>query len=107
MLGKDWRRGFTPPTNRQKLENGAFAGWALFRALHMLRNRGREAEQALLAPFDGLITPTMLEHIRMLLPSLNSYAYQPKDFSGHMFPFDAYHLEADTAMQAGQETIHD
>lgn len=25
LLGRDWRRGFTPPTNTRKLANGAFA----------------------------------------------------------------------------------
>ena len=104
LLGKDWRRGFTPPTNRRKLENGALVGWVLFRALGTLRSRGEE--QALLAPFDGLVTPLMLQRVRTLMPSLNPYRYQPGDFAGHAFPFAAYQVEANAASPAGQETAH-
>jgi hypothetical protein len=104
LLGKDWRRGFTPPTNRRKLENGAFAGWALFRALQTLRNRGEEP--SLLAPFDGLVTLPMLQQMRALIPSLNSYAYKPEDFANYACPFDAYPVEASAVISADKELAH-
>ena len=27
LRGKDWKKGFTPPSNSTKIENGAFQGW--------------------------------------------------------------------------------
>ncbi|MBN1429110.1 MAG: hypothetical protein JXB07_12110 [Anaerolineae bacterium] len=92
LLGKDWRRGFTCPTNRRKLENGAYYGWKLFRALAMLQAPLREAE--LLAPFDGLVTPAMMEGIRKRVPTCNPYNYPADQFTGRNFPFDAYIVTA-------------
>jgi len=94
LLGKDWRKGFTCVTNRRKLENGAFQGWIMFRALYALHWSDPEP---LLAPFDGLVTPAMLEHIRRLVPVQNVYKYQPEQFTTS-FPFDAYVVtETDSA----------
>jgi len=90
LLGKDWRKGFTCVTNRHKLENGAFCGWAMFRALATLHMPSRQAE--LLALFDGLVTPTMLKNVRKMIPIRNAYAYQPEQFAGRSFPFEAYVL---------------
>src|SRR5438093_7035790 len=73
LLGRDWRRGFTPITNQRKLANGAFYGCVLFRALKMLHAKG--SEQALLAPFDGLINQQMLEQARSLVPAQTPYTY--------------------------------
>jgi hypothetical protein len=88
LLGKDWRKAFTCPTNRRKIENGAFWGWVLFRALVALHMPSSEVE--LLAPFDGLVTPMMLQRIRQIVAIQNVYAYQPEQFSDGQFPFDAY-----------------
>ena len=79
LLGKDWRKGFTPPSNPHKLANGAFVGWALFRALRMLHSQ--VAEPGLLAPFGGLVTPQMLQQLRTHLPLLDPAAYRPEDFA--------------------------
>lgn len=88
LTGKDWRKAFTPPTNRRKLENGAFWGWVMFRALQSIQRKS--AEEQLLAPFDGQVTPQMLGELRNLLPRANAYAYQPADFAPGSFPFEAY-----------------
>lgn len=88
LTGKDWRRGFTVPINRRKLENGAFWGWAMFRALQVIHNRFKEQE--LLAPFDGLITPQMLVELRRWLPSGNPYSHRLEEFVDRKCPFDAY-----------------
>jgi len=88
LLGRDWRRGFTPMTNRRKLENGAFYGWALFRALAILHAPSMQAE--LLAPFEGLITPAMLEQLRSLIPLEHPWTCRPEQFAGGSFPFEAY-----------------
>ncbi len=88
LMGKDWRKGFTPPTNQRKLDNGAFWGWKMFKALEMIQRTSQEQE--LLLPFEGLITPPMLSEIRGLLPTGNPYAYKPADFANISFPFDAY-----------------
>ncbi len=92
LLVKDWRKGFTCVTNQRKLANGAFYAWGLFRALSVLHLSSSEA--ALLAPFDGLVTPAMLEQIRRLIPFQNKYNYRPEQFSTASFPFEAYRLPA-------------
>lgn len=86
--GKDWRKAFTPPTNPRKLDNGAFFGWRMFRALQTIHSRFGEEE--LMAPFEGLITPQILSQLRSLLPTLNAYLYKPTDFVNGAFPFDAF-----------------
>lgn len=88
LCGKDWRKAFTLARNRRKLENGAYAGWALWRALDQI-HWTRDAA-AWLAPFDGLITPEMLQQIRAWLPKPNPSAYQPTQFSDRQWPFEAY-----------------
>jgi len=90
LLGRDWRRGFTPPRNPRRLANGAFTHWALFDALARLQWRYTEA--ALLAPFDGLVTPAMLAALRPWLPQPRSGDYQPEQFTARPWPFDAYPL---------------
>ncbi len=92
LLGRDWRKGFTCATNHRKLENGAFYGWALFRALTALHMPSREPN--LLAPFDGLVTSAMLQHIRQLVPIRNAYQYRPDQFNRANYPFEAYSLPA-------------
>jgi hypothetical protein len=106
LLGKDWRKAFTPLTNQRKLENGAFGGWGLFQALSILHSH--RAEEALLAPFAGLVTPAMLQLIRELVPALSPYRYQPQDFngSGRVFPFDAYQTESLTSTQTGRGKVN-
>ncbi|HEU0297187.1 MAG TPA: hypothetical protein VFR47_30885 [Anaerolineales bacterium] len=88
VIGKDWRRAFTPPTNQRKLDNGAFLGWRMFCALQTIQLKFKEEE--LLAPFEGLITSQMLGDLRNLLPTGNPYTYQPADFANGTFPFDSY-----------------
>ena len=90
LLGRDWRTGFTFVTNRRKLENGAYHNWGLFRALAVLHMPSREA--ALLKPFNGLVTPAMLEQIRQFVPFQSQYQYQPTQFAVSGFPFEAYSL---------------
>jgi hypothetical protein len=88
LIGKDWRKSFTPPTNQRKIENGAFTGWAMFRAMSALHSPRLESE--LLAPFAGNVTLEMLQHIRQLISIRNVYSYKAEQFAGHAFPFDAY-----------------
>lgn len=88
LTGRDWRRGFTPPTNQRKLDNGAFLGWVLFRALEAVHLKFKQDE--LLKPFDGLITAAMLGELRMCLPAVNAYSFKSTDFTNAAFPFDAY-----------------
>ena len=88
LLGRDWRRGFTPPTNLRKLLNGAFHGWSLWQALARLHSEWHAAQ--LLEPFGGLVTPDMLNDARAIVPHPNPNHYQPTDFAPGRFPFDAY-----------------
>jgi hypothetical protein len=90
LLGKDWRKSFTPVSNRRKLENGAFYGWGLFRALRMLHLKFYE--EALLAPFEGIVTPEMLAQVRSLIVVHKLYSYSAEQFKAGSFPFEAYTL---------------
>ena len=99
FLGKDWRKAFTPPTNRRKLENGAFEGWVLFRALRAIHSVVASPE--LLAPFDGIVTPEMVGRIRSLLPALSSYRCKPEDFARPP-SFEAY-VVPDTMFAQGAD----
>jgi hypothetical protein len=101
LLGKDWRKAFTPPTNQLKLDNGAFFGWMMFRALQTLHNPFVEKE--LLAPFDGQITLQMLQGIRSVLPLLHAYKFQPQQFSNGAFPFEAFKDETFTILKTGDK----
>jgi hypothetical protein len=88
LLGKDWRKAFTPPTNQRKLENGAFWNWGMFGALEIIKLNYKEEE--LLSPFDKFISPQMLNELRSILPTSNAYTYKPLDFASGVFPFEAY-----------------
>jgi hypothetical protein len=88
LLGRDWRKAFTPVSNPVKLANGGLWAWALFRASGQVLNASCEAE--VLAPFDGLVTSAMLAALRAHLPELWSYASKPAAFAGGAFPFEAY-----------------
>ena len=88
LMGKDWRKAFTPPTNQRKLDNGAFWSWGMFRALETIHQKYKEDE--LLAPFVGSVTPQMLSELRNLLPTPNPYSLKSVDFANGAFPFDAY-----------------
>src|SRR5262245_18907451 len=50
LLGRDWRRGFTPISNQRKLDNGGFGNWGPLRVIWALNRPSDEPE--LLAPFD-------------------------------------------------------
>ncbi len=88
LLGKDWRQGFTPPSNPRKLANGAYHGWAMFKALALFHSPHHQTW--LLEPFAGLITPTMLAHIRARVPKVTAYAYGCEQYQAGDYPFTAY-----------------
>ena len=88
LRGKDWRKAFTPITNPRKLDNGAFFGWGLFNALRSL-HYGRQED--LLAPFEGLVTPEMLQLVRNFVPS-NAGNFRAEEFTRQSFPFEAYQV---------------
>jgi hypothetical protein len=60
----------------------------MFRALRLLHSRF--AEDLLLAPFDGLVTPAMLDNLRKVIPKVNPYSYCIEQFAAGSFPFEAY-----------------
>ncbi len=88
LRGKDWRKAYTCASNEHKLANGAFVGWVLFRDLGLLHSKTREVE--LLAPFDGLATPAMLQTLRRFVLVRNAYVLHPEQFANGAFPFEAY-----------------
>ena len=92
LLGKDWRKAFTPITNPRKLANGAFHECGLFRALYHLHH---QSIADLRDYFDGLVTFEMIEQVRNFLPRVNSYQYRPEEFSSGQFPFHAYSVPTD------------
>jgi hypothetical protein len=98
LCGKDWRKAYTCVSNPRKLANGAFTGWNLFKAFRMLQSKACETE--LLAPFDGLVTPTMLQMLRSFLPCIgNPYAFHAEQFANGVFPFDAYIYPETTTLE--------
>jgi hypothetical protein len=101
LIGKDWRKGFTCPTNARKLENGAFYGWALFHALAIFHSSF--CDQALIAPFDGIVTAEMLRRVRQLVLLQNVYHYQPEQFTQTSFPFEAYRVPNAAQANAADE----
>ena len=88
LLGKDWRKGFTPPSNPRKLANGGYSGWAMFRALLLFHSKYHE--KWLLDPLGGLVTPDMLALIREKIPRVASYTYRCEHYQSGNFPFTAY-----------------
>jgi hypothetical protein len=101
LMGKDWRKAFTPLTNQRKLDNGAFWSWQMFGALHAIHSKYKEDD--LVLQFDGLITPQMLEELRILLPVTSAYAHKPSDFANRTFPFDAYSEKKNEIIQIKKE----
>lgn len=92
LTGRDWRKAFTFPSQSNKLNNGYTP--ELYSALDVLGSRYRQ--QFLLSPFDGLVTPDMLEKVRQLLAHVlpNRPAGEP---GGHP-DCDAY-IVSDVEMQ--------
>jgi hypothetical protein len=104
LRGKDWRKAFTPITNRRKLENGALYDWGLFRAFGILHSKWHE--EKLLAPFDGLVTTEMLQFIRTLLPAPTPAAFSSTVFARQDFPFDAYHVPQTMLDDEAKDATH-
>jgi hypothetical protein len=88
LIGKDWRRAFTPMTSRRKLANGNFYGWKFFNAIAMLHVSA--CKDDLLAPFDGLVTEDMLYKIRQMVIYQNRHFCNAGMFTAGTFPMDAY-----------------
>jgi hypothetical protein len=88
LIGKDWRKSFTPVVNARKLLNGGHYNWGLFDAVHALQFA---PANDLLAPFDGLLTIAHLFALRTFIPTFtNLYSYEPSSFANSAWPFDAY-----------------
>jgi len=102
LCGKDWRKAFTPVSNQRKLDNGAFAGWEMFRALALLHSP--LYEPLLLAPFDNVVSTEVLLRLRPFLPKVVAHQFQPTDFTNGAYPFDAYLLEDAVAVEAKEHT---
>jgi hypothetical protein len=98
LLGKDWRKAFTPITNSRKLANGAFEGWALFRAF--MRLHSTLYEEDLLAPFDGLVTAQVLQAVRSYLPTPKPWDHASAAYRLGSFPLDAYVQPVESALHA-------
>ena len=98
LLGKDWRKAFTPVTNPRKLANGAFVGWSLFSSFRRLHSE--LCNEQVLAPFDGLVTVEMLNAVRRYLPAPNPWHYKSEAFSPGSIPLDAYLDPVESARDA-------
>ncbi len=90
LMGRDWRKGFTPVSNQRKLENGGFYAWKMFKALRLLHSAYHD--EWLLRPFGGLVTPEMLGRIRQFAPTAQPYEYAPEDFRDGSYPFPSYNF---------------
>lgn len=105
LLGKDWRKAFTPITNPTKRANGNFDAWPLFHAMSLFRStRLRNSqptpphlrayqetrEAAMLAPFGGLVSSAALYAVLACLPDIKRETYPMASYQPHVWPFDAY-----------------
>lgn len=90
LLGKDWRKAFSPITNQRKLANGAFSGWSLFRVFAKLHSTLHDEQ--LLAPFDDHITAEALNSLRQYLPTLTPWDHVPDAYSRESWPLDAHRV---------------
>ncbi len=95
LIGRDWRKGFTPPKNQRKLDNGAFDGWELFRALRQIHSPYSDAW--LLAPFENFVTPIMILRLRQILPKTQPYQCKIEAFVNGRFPFPAFDISIELA----------
>lgn len=98
LLGKDWRKAFTPVANLRKLAGGAFTGWPIFSTFRKLQSEFHNEQ--LLAPFDGLVTVEMLHALRRYLPTPQPWDYKPEAYTSDSFPLDAYVQLAESAHDA-------
>ena len=64
--------------------------------LALFRLHSKFNEEQLLTPFNGLITPKMLDELQHLLPTANPYACKVSDFANGTFPFEAYSEKSTT-----------
>ncbi len=92
LMGHDWRRGFTPPTNLKKLANNGFSSWRLFDAIHALHSEYYEGN--LYMPFGGLLQPPMVHTLRRLIP-YSLTRYPESAFAWGRFPFEAFQVPED------------
>lgn len=92
LIGKDWRKAFTPVTNTRKLANGGFRNWGL---MHAIRRVRFDLPRGLLAPFGGIVTPPMLENVRLVLANKKVWGSKPEEYVNGNFPFEAYALPAE------------
>ena len=88
LMGKDWRKAFTPPSNPTKLANGAMHDWKLLPAIATIHSDFLQDD--LLAPFEGYVTPEMVQTLRQLLPKFWTRAIDPEMYQNGAFPVDAY-----------------
>jgi hypothetical protein len=98
LLGKDWRKAFTPVTNPRKLAGGAFVGWSLFSSFRRLHSE--LCNEQMLAPFDALVTVEMLRTVRRYLPALQPWDYGSEAYVRGSFPLDAYLEPVESAHRA-------
>lgn len=106
LMGKDWRKGFTPITNKTKLANGAYEGWGLNAALY----RVWYGDVRLLDVFDGLVSKEALALVKGLVPASASgvfrhYATYPENLDRYAranMLLEAYNVPEEwvTAMHA-------
>lgn len=91
--GKNWMRGFTPPTNAVKIANGGRYNWGVIhglRAIHMFAGvtdtshyRIKEKLAETLSVFEGVVGLQELKELSKLLPrDSDCYAGIPESFKG-------------------------
>lgn len=67
LRGKNWLAALTPPTNRRKLDNGAYYGWIAHRAMAIVTRPFEPRD--FLAPFADLLRDDVLDRIREVMAS--------------------------------------
>lgn len=89
LRGKDWRKGFTPCTNKNKIDNGYAPYYSAYNALlsiHTATQASMWRAGMLMEPFNGTLTKEMLLIIGAMLPELKSTVINGKLCSGAKLP---------------------
>lgn len=88
--GQDWRKGFSPCTNKNKLANGYAPYYSAFTALQSIHTATKTTSMwragMLMEPFKETITKEMLIAIGNMIPELKSVIIDRKLISGDKLP---------------------
>ncbi len=76
LRGKDWRKGFAPIKNGNKLANGGKVGWCLYAALDRIHSK--HTQSFYLATFGDFLAEGTMDKVRAILAKAPGYFEREK-----------------------------